>query len=320
MARLALELPAPARPKRQRERPAWEINTAKKTIREMLEAREFIAAPGVFDLVSAKIAAQTNAKALYMTGFGTVASYLGYPDAGLATYTDMLDRASAIAQAVDKPVIADGDTGYGGLLNVHHTVRGYEKAGVAMIQIEDQQIPKKCGHTPNRHIISTQEMVSKIKVACDARSSKEFLILARTDARTAVSLDEAISRAVAYSEAGADAIFIEAPESVDEMKTIGASVDAPLVSNQLHGGKTPILPQKKLEEIGFSAAIYPTAGLFAAAQALQSVYEAHADGRLVETPLFAFQDFVKMIGFQKIWDFENRYADLLAAENASAHG
>jgi 2-methylisocitrate lyase-like PEP mutase family enzyme len=291
-----------------------------KTLREMLKAREFITAPGVFDLVSAKIAARTKAKALYMTGFGTVASYLGYPDAGLATYTDMLNRATAIAQAVDKPVIADGDTGYGGLLNVHHTVRGYEKAGVAMIQIEDQQIPKKCGHTPNRHIVSTEEMVNKIKIACDARSSKDFLILARTDARTAVSLDEAIRRAEAYAKAGADAIFIEAPESIEEMKKIGASVDAPLVSNQLHGGKTPILPRDELEDIGFSAAIYPTAGLFAAAKALQTVYEAHADGRQVETPLYGFGDFVEMIGFQKIWDFEEKYADFLAIEGASAAG
>jgi 2,3-dimethylmalate lyase len=292
---------------------------ATKTIGEMLKAREFIAAPGVFDLVSAKIAAQTDAKALYMTGFGTVASYLGYPDAGLATYTDMLNRATAIAQAVDRPVIADGDTGYGGLLNVYHTVRGYEKAGVAMIQIEDQQIPKKCGHTPNRHIVSTEEMVNKIKIACDARSSRDFLILARTDARTAVSLDEAIRRAEAYSMAGADAIFIEAPESIEEMKRIGSSIDAPLVSNQVHGGgKTPILPQKQLEEIGFSAAIYPTAGLFATAKALQSVYEAHVDGREVETPLYTFHHFVEMIGFQKIWDFEEKYADLLAVEIAPA--
>ena len=288
-----------------------------KTIGEMLKAREFIAAPGVFDLVSAKIAAQTNAKALYMTGFGTVASYLGYPDAGLATYTDMLNRATAIAQAVDRPVIADGDTGYGGLLNVYHTVRGYEKAGVAMIQIEDQRIPKKCGHTPNRHIVSTEEMVNKIKIACDARSSRDFLILARTDARAAVSLDEAIRRAEAYSKAGADAIFIEAPESIEEMERIGSSVDAPLVSNQVHGGKTPILPRKQLEEIGFSAAIYPTAGLLAMAKALQSVYEAHVDGRQVETPLYAFHDFVEMIGFQKIWDFEEKYADLLTVEAAA---
>jgi 2-methylisocitrate lyase-like PEP mutase family enzyme len=197
----------------------------------------------------------------------------------------MLDRATVIAQAVDKPLIADADTGHGGLPNVHHTVRGYEKASVAMIQIEDQQIPKKCGHTPNRHIVSTEEMVNKIKIASDARSSKNFLILARTDARTAVSLDEAIKRAEAYAKAGADAILIEAPESIEEMKKIGASIDAPLFSNQLHGGRTPILPRKQLEEIGFSAAIYPTAGLFAAAKSLESVYQAHVDGRQVESPL-----------------------------------
>src|SRR5215469_6811264 len=193
---------------------------AAKTIKACLAAGEFIAAPGVFDLVSAKIAGLTQAKALYMTGYGTVASYLGYPDAGLATYTDMLGRAAAIAAAVDKPLIADGDTGYGGLLNVHHTVRGYEKAGVAMIQLEDQQVPKKCGHTPNRPIVSAAEMVSKIKVACDARSSKDFLILARTDAIAAAGLDEALRRAEAYVRAGADAIFIEAPESIEQMQTI----------------------------------------------------------------------------------------------------
>src|SRR5215468_2371072 len=175
---------------------------ASKAFKEMLASKQFITAPGVFDLVSAKIADRTGAQAIYMTGYGTVASYLGYPDAGLATYTDMLDRAAAIADAVKKPVIADGDTGYGGLLNVHHTVRGYEKAGVAMIQLEDQQIPKKCGHTPNRHIVSIEEMVNKIKVASDARSSKDFLILARTDARTSVGLDEAIRRAEAYVKAG----------------------------------------------------------------------------------------------------------------------
>jgi 2-methylisocitrate lyase-like PEP mutase family enzyme len=287
------------------------------TIKAMLAAGEFIAAPGVFDMVSAKIADRANANALYMTGFGTVASYLGYPDAGLATYTDMVNRAAAIARAVHKPLIADGDTGYGGLLNVHHTVRGYESAGVAMIQIEDQQVPKKCGHTPNRHIVSAEEMVNKIKVASDARSSEEFLILARTDARTAIGLDEAIRRAEAYTKAGADAIFIEAPESVDEMKKIGAAVDAPLVSNQLHGGKTPILPQKQLEELGFSIAVYPTAGLFASAKALQDVYAAHVDGRLVETPLYAFDDFVEMIGFKDVWDFEEKYADFLAVETGS---
>ena len=288
-----------------------------KTLRSLFEAGEFIAAPGVFDLVSAKIANLTRAKALYMTGFGTVASYLGYPDAGLATYTDMLDRTAAIAAAVNKPLIADGDTGYGGLLNVHHTVRGYEKAGVAMIQLEDQQMPKKCGHTPNRAIVSTEEMVSKIKVASDARSSKDLLILARTDARTSAGLDEAIRRAEAYVKAGADAIFIEAPESVEEMKRIGAAVGAPLVSNQLHGGKTPILSQAQLSEMGFRAAIYPTAGLFAATKALASVYDDHVKDRPVQAPLYDFGDFVAMIGFREIWDFEEKYADLLAIEKAA---
>src|ERR1700740_2979571 len=179
------------------------------SIKAMLQNGQFITAPGVFDLVSAKIADRTDAQAIYMTGYGVVASYLGYPDAGLATYTDMLNRAEAIAHATDKPLIADGDTGYGGLLNVHHTVRGYEKAGVAMIQLEDQQVPKKCGHTPNRHVVSTGEMVDKIKVASDARSSADFLILARTDALTSAGLDEALRRAEAYVRAGADAIFIE---------------------------------------------------------------------------------------------------------------
>ncbi len=290
---------------------------ANPALKAMLKNREFVAAPGVFDLVSAKIAGQSKAKALYMTGYGTVASYLGYPDAGIATYTDMVDRAAAIAAAVDKPLIADGDTGYGGLLNVHHTVRGYEKAGVTMIQIEDQQIPKKCGHTPNRHIVSMEEMVNKIRVASDARSSTDFLILARTDAIASVGLDEALRRAEAYAKAGADAIFIEAPESVEQMATIGVSVDAPLVSNQVHGGQTPILPQAQLVEMGFAAAIYPTAGLFAAAKALAGVYDDHVNDRPVSVPHYAFHDFVEMIGFQQIWDFEEKYANLLKVETAA---
>src|SRR5271166_4639632 len=181
------------------------------SVKAMLRSGQFITAPGVFDLVSAKIADRTAAQAIYMTGYGVVASYLGQPDAGLATYTDMVNRAEAIADAIDKPLIADGDTGYGGLLNVAHTVRGYEKAGVAVIQIEDQHFPKKCGHTPDRRVVSIQEMVNKIKVASDARSSADFLILARTDALTSLGLDEALRRGEAYANAGADILFIRRP-------------------------------------------------------------------------------------------------------------
>ena len=255
------------------------------SVKAMLQNKQFITAPGVFDLVSAKIADRTTAQALYMTGYGVVASYLGQPDAGLATYTDMVNRAEAIVDAIHKPLIADGDTGYGGLLNVAHTVRGYEKAGVAVIQIEDQHFPKKCGHTPNRHVVPTQEMVNKIKVASDARSSADFLILARTDALTSLGLDEALRRGEAYAKAGADILFIEAPESKEQMRKIGAAFDVPVLSNQLHGGVTPILPPSELQQMGFAAAIYPTVGLFAASHALASVYQALAQGKPVSEPV-----------------------------------
>jgi 2,3-dimethylmalate lyase len=284
------------------------------SIKAMLQNKQFITAPGVFDLVSAKIADRTDAQALYMTGYGVVASYLGQPDAGLATYTDMLNRAEAIVDAIHKPLIADGDTGYGGLLNVAHTVRGYEKAGVAVIQIEDQHFPKKCGHTPNRHVVPTQEMVNKIKVASDARSSTDFLILARTDALTSLGLDEALRRGEAYANAGADILFIEAPESKEQMRKIGAAFDVPVLSNQVHGGVTPILPPSELQQMGFAAALYPLAGLFAASHALASVYQALAQGKPVSEPMYAFGDFVDMIGFSKVWDFEQKYADLLAED------
>jgi len=283
-----------------------------RTLRTLIEEKPFVTCPGVFDLVSAKLADRTKADVLYMTGYGVVASYLGLPDAGLATYSQMLDRVQAIAQTVRKPLIADGDTGYGGLLNVHHTVRGYEKAGAAAIQLEDQQNPKKCGHTPNRHVIPVKEMINKLTVASDARSSRDFLIIARTDARTSLGLDEAIRRGEAYAKAGADIVFIESPESEAEMRKIGSALDVPLVSNQLHGGRTPILSQDKLREIGYRMAIYPTAGLLAAAYALNNVYGSLVDDKPVQAPLYDFNEFSSLIGFQEVWDFEKKYASLEA--------
>jgi 2-methylisocitrate lyase-like PEP mutase family enzyme len=282
------------------------------TLKTLIKEKPFVTAPGIFDLISAKLADRTTADALYMTGYGTVASYLGLPDAGLATYSQMLDRVRAIAQAVHKPLIADGDTGYGGLLNVHHAVRGYERAGAAAIQLEDQQNPKKCGHTPNRHVVPVKDMINKLKVANDARSSADFLIIARTDARTSLGLDEAIRRGEAYARAGADIIFIESPETEDEMRRIGAALDVPLVSNQLHGGRTPILDPDRLQAIGYRMAIYPTAGLLATAHALRSVYASLADRQPVQAPLYDFDAFSALIGFQEVWDFEKKYAALEA--------
>ena len=282
------------------------------TLRGLLKKGQLIAAPGIFDHISLKIADSMGFSALYMTGYGTVASHLGLPDAGLATYSDMVDRVASFCSQARTPLICDGDTGYGGLLNVAHTVRGYEQAGAAAIQLEDQEFPKKCGHTPGRRVIAAQDMERKIGVAVEARRSDDFLIIARTDARTSLGLEEALRRAERYAKAGADVLFIESPESEDEMARIGASFDVPLLINIVEGGRTPVVPARRLEELGFSLAIYPGTGFLAAAQALQTSY-AH----LLETrssigntaASYDFMAFSKLMGFEAIWAFDREHAD-----------
>ena len=282
---------------------------ADPALRKSLVAGEFVTAPGVYDMISALVADRMGFKALYVTGFGTVASHLGLPDAGIATYTDMISRIGRIAQMTKTPVIADADTGYGGLLNVKHTVRGYEQAGVSAIQIEDQEFPKKCGHTPGRRVIPVEDMVKKIKVAVDSRSSDDFLIVARTDARTSLGLDEALRRGEAYAKAGADVIFIESPESEEELAKVGATFDTP-IANMADGGKTPILPSSRLQEMGFKAAIFPGAGFLTTAHALENAYsDIMKNGRTTaQTPLYSFAEFNKLIGFEEVWEFEKKYA------------
>ncbi|MCG8592854.1 MAG: isocitrate lyase/PEP mutase family protein [Kiloniellales bacterium] len=279
-------------------------------MRDRLQPGKTIIAPGVFDLISARLLNQHPVDAGYMTGFGVVASYLGLPDAGLATYTDMVDRARPIASALDVPLIADADTGYGGLLNVRHTVRGYEAAGVAAIQIEDQESPKKCGHTPHRRVIPIEDMARKVKVAVDSRSSDDTMIIARTDARTAYGLDEALRRAEAYAKAGADILFIEAPESEAELATIGRSFDLPLIANMVEGGATPVLARERLAELGFQIAIYPAAGFLAAAAALEGIYSALAERGTTmgsDTRLYDFKAFCSVTGFNEVHEFERRW-------------
>jgi 2-methylisocitrate lyase-like PEP mutase family enzyme len=187
--------------------------TLKRSLAKRLKEKRILVAPGVFDMVSLKLADAMGFEALYMTGYGVVASALGLPDAGLATYTEMVARVSAMAATAATPLIADGDTGYGGLLNIRQTVRGYEAAGAAAIQLEDQEFPKKCGHTPGRRVVAIDDMRRRIEVAVEARSNPEFLVIARTDARSALGLDEALRRGEAYVKAGADILFIESPES-----------------------------------------------------------------------------------------------------------
>ncbi len=274
--------------------------------------RDWISAPGIFEMISARIADGMGFDALYMTGYGAVASYLGVPDAGLATYTDMINRVSRICEITTTPLIADGDTGYGGLLNVEHTIRGYERAGAAVIQLEDQEFPKKCGHTPGRRVIPIEDAVAKVKVAVDSRSSKDFLIMARTDARGGYGLDEALRRGEAFAEAGADIIFIESPQSEEEMRKVGETfAGLPLMANMVEGGLTPILPADQLRDIGYTIAIYPATGFLAMGAVLKKVY-----GNILETgssldgnvDLDNFEGFSKLMGFQSVWDFEKKWA------------
>lgn len=281
----------------------------KKTLAARLKEPGLISAPGVFDMISAKIADGMGFDVLYMTGYGVVASHLGLPDAGLASYTEMVGRVRQIAEGTSTPLIADGDTGYGGLLNVDFAVRGYEAAGAQGIQIEDQEFPKKCGHTPGRRVVPIEDAARRIQVAHDARSSKDFLIVARTDARTSLGLDEALRRGEAFLKAGADILFIESPESEAEMEKIGRAFDVPLLANMVEGGRTPILSRAELEKLGFRIAIFPVAGFLAAAAALQSVY-----GEILKSgstkgwngQMYPFDEFSRLMGFERVWEFERR--------------
>ena len=285
---------------------------ADQRLKNRLRSNELLVAPGVFDLISAKIADRMGFTALYMTGYGTVASHLGLPDAGLATYSDMLDRVSRIAATIKSPLIADADTGYGGLLNVRQTVRGYEEAGAAAIQLEDQEFPKKCGHTPGRRVIAREAMVQKIRVAVESRKSEDFLIIARTDARTALGIDEALRRGEAYAKAGADILFIESPESEAEMARICRAFDLPLIANMVEGGRTPVLSKTRLQELGYRIAIFPATGFLAAAAALRSAYAgllASGSSVSLDIPLYDFQEFSVLMGFDDIWEFERSHAD-----------
>jgi len=285
---------------------------AHPSLKACFDQKKFVTAPGIFDMISAKVADGMGFDCLYVTGFGTVASHLGVADAGIATYTDMVARVGRFAQMSRTPVIADADTGYGGLLNVHHTVMGYEAAGVSGIQLEDQEMPKKCGHTPGRSVIPAEDMVLKIKVAMEARRDPNFLIVARTDARTGLGLEEAIRRGRMYGDAGADIVFIESPETEAEMVEIGRSIDKPLLANNVEGGRTPILPAARLQEIGYAIAIYPGAGFLAVAAALERVYshlKQHGDTNgLPAQESFGFGRMCELMGFPEVWEFDRKWS------------
>ncbi|MDP4127182.1 MAG: isocitrate lyase/PEP mutase family protein [Bacillota bacterium] len=281
-----------------------------KVLRELIAAKEILVAPGAHDALTAKIIEKIGFNAVYMTGYGQAASHIGTPDVGLLTMTEMLSRANNLASAVNIPVIADGDTGFGNAINVMRTVRQYEMAGVAAIQLEDQVAPKKCGHMIGRQVISKEEMVGKIKAAVEARENPDFVIIARTDSRTVHGIEEAIQRGKAYQEAGADVLFIESPESVEEMKTITSSFDIPVLANMVEGGRTPLLSSKELEELGFNLVIFPTASTYIAAQAIKNLMEEIRDKGTTKDlmgQMIPFEEFNQFIGLTEIRQLESKY-------------
>ena len=285
------------------------------TLRAILQRGEFVLAPGVYEMLGARIADRMDFHALYMTGYGVSTSYLGLPDAGLAGYSDFVSRARTIAHGISKPLIADADTGFGGLLNIRHTVRGYEEAGVQAIQLEDQESPKKCGHTPNRRVVPLRDAVRRVEVAVDARRSADTLIIARTDARTSLGVDEAIARGKAFAKAGADIVFVESPESEEEFKQVGAELagcGAWLIANMVPTGRSPELPAARLKALGFSLAIWPGA-LMQSACAVMEAALAHlqAKGTTQGSPVpsWDMKTMHELVGFQDVWDFEKRWVE-----------
>ncbi|MBS0337283.1 MAG: isocitrate lyase/PEP mutase family protein [Proteobacteria bacterium] len=284
-------------------------------LRSILASGEFIVAPGVYEMFSARIADRMDFKALYMTGYGVSVSHLGLADAGLVTYRDMVDRARTIAGGISKPLIADADTGFGGLINIRETVRGYEAAGVQAMQMEDQEMPKKCGHTPNRRVVPLKDMLKRIEVALDSRRSKDFLIIARTDARTGLGIDEAIARGKAFAQAGADIVFVESPESEDEFRKVGDALrgQAWLLANMVPTGRSPVVSREKLVEYGYSIAIYPSAGMAAACAALDGAYRhllAHGSTEGSTVPAWDMNQMHDLAGFPDVWSFEKKYAEV----------
>jgi len=284
-----------------------------RQLRQMIEESEILIVPSAYDALSAKVIQKAGFKAVHMTGSGSAASLLGYPDLGLTTLSEMATHAKSLVLAVDVPVIVDADTGYGNAVNVWRTIRELERVGVVGMHIEDQVTPKRCGHLEGKRVITTEEMVGKIKAAVAGREDKDFVIIARTDARELCGMDEAIHRSNQYVKAGADCIFFEAPLSVEEMNQVRSAIDAPLLANMVEGGKTPWLTAKELEAIGFNLVIYPLSGWMAAAAVLR---ELMSDLRRSGTTQgfwkrarlhMTFDELFEMLDYPEMRQFERRF-------------
>jgi methylisocitrate lyase len=265
---------------------------------------------GVYDALSAKLAERAGFPLAFVSGYSVAATFLGEPDLGILTQTEMIDHARRICTSVRIPVIVDADTGYGNPLNVFRTVRELIAAGAAGCFLEDQVWPKRCGHMRGKRIVERQEYVQKIRAAVEARGERDFFIVARTDALAVQGMDEAVDRVVAAREAGADASFIEAPSSIEDLAIIGRRAPAPNVANMIEGGRTPVLPRDELARLGFHLILYPLAGLFSAARSLGATYaKLRRDGTTAgaEDQLMSFEEFNSLIGVEEKYRLAERF-------------
>ncbi|OGA71620.1 MAG: carboxyvinyl-carboxyphosphonate phosphorylmutase [Betaproteobacteria bacterium RIFCSPLOWO2_12_FULL_65_14] len=278
-------------------------------LRQLLARPGALMAPGVADALNAKLVQRHGFEAVYMTGAGTSAVRLGMPDVGLLTMTEMVDNAARIADSSGLPVIADADNGYGGVLNVRRTVQAYERAGVAAVHIEDQVMPKRCGHLMGKQLVPVEEMVAKIRAAADARTDSDFVLIARSDAISVEGFEPALERALRYKEAGADVLFIEAP-SAEQLPKIAPRLKAPLLYNMATSGKTPFLGREEIERLGFKIIIYPNwlmlAAIRAASQVLATLKETGTIASIAKD-VPTFQEFFDLLGMPEVQDLEARY-------------
>jgi carboxyvinyl-carboxyphosphonate phosphorylmutase len=287
------------------------IKRGRVSLREQLEDKnKIIVLPGVFDALSARIAEHVGFQAMFQTGYGSSAALLGMPDFGFLNAGETVDNARRIIRSVKVPVLVDADTGYGNPLNVWRLVRDLESLGAAGIFLEDQVWPKRCGHMVGKDVIQKDEYLPKLKAAVEARRSKDFVIVARTDARAPMGLSEAIARGKAYRKAGADVIFVEAPRSIEELRKVANEIDAPLVANMIEDGITPTLPAKELLALGYRIAVFPLSTLYAATYAMRQVLtELKNTGgtKRSHKMMVTFKDFNRFVDLDKYMDLEKQF-------------
>lgn len=285
---------------------------ATKRLRNLIEAPEILVMPGVHDALTARIAAAEGFSALTCGGYSISATLLGEPDTAQLSLSEMADHYARLVDAVSIPVFADADTGFGNVTNVMRTVRAYERAGAAGLFMEDQVFPKRCGHMPGKAVVPVAEMVGKLKAALDAREDSDFVVMARTDALAVHGIDDAIERAQIYREVGADALFVEAPRTEEEMRRICREVPGPCLANNVEAGASPVLPAARLQEIGYAITTNPVAATYAVAFAVGEMMRAlRRDGTTdgVRDRLIAFDDFNALVGLAPLRDREQRYLD-----------